>query len=332
MSSLAKDSHKQGFSPFNFQAPLAAGGVTLMAYNWLQFAVPHGNVPAVLSDIDWTSMSSLQTVTYGLLVGIMLLLTIVNLMLTFVFLRDLVRWLAVDRGHREFMDGPVARSTGIFVPIASLAMTMAVVFASAPFFVPAVSANMQALMMPGLIAFLALWITALAVESRLLVRWLSQPLHPQKLNFVWLLDVFAFGLVALAGTGVASMAADRGVASVAATASLLIAGVGALLLTGKLILLVYVQLRSRDLPEHQLQPAFFLLVPISCLYGISFYRMMAYLQKWFELDVSVPSYFLVMLSYGVSAGWAVFTVYLLGDYFRNYFRESEYFPTQWSIV
>jgi hypothetical protein len=30
--------------------------------------------------------------------------------------------------------------------------------------------------------------------------------------------------------------------------------------------------------------------------------------------------------------WAAVTVYLLIDYFTGYFRRSEYFPTQWSII
>lgn len=320
------------FSPFNFQAPLAAGGVTLMAFNWLQFAVPHGEGSVKLSDIHWASLTPSQTGLYGLLVGIMLVLTSVNLLLTVVFLKDLVRWVATGDGYKEFMSGPPSRITGILVPVASLAMTMAVVFAAVPFFVPAVSADMQMLTVPGLIVFGALWLTMFSLESRVLKGLRSQPLDSAKLNFVWLLDVFAFGLVALAGTGLASIASSRGIASIAALASLLTLGVGSLLLVGKLVFLIYIQLKSRTLPEDQLQPAFFLLVPITCLYSVSYYRMMLFLQKWFELDVKSLSHFLLTFSYVVALGWAVFTVCLLGNYFRNYFRTSEYFPTQWAMV
>lgn len=320
------------FSPFNFQAPLAAGGVTLMAFNWLQFAVPHGEGSVRLSDIYWASLTSGQTGLYGFLVGIMLVLTIVNLLLTAVFLKDLVQWVAAGEGYEEFMSGPPSRITGIFVPIASLAMTMAVVFVAVPFFVPAVSANIQKLAAPGLIVFGALWLTIVGLEFRVLGALRSRPLEAAKLNLVWLLDVFAFGLVALAGTGLASMASSRGIASTAALASLLALGAGSLLLVGKVVVLVNVQLKSGTMPEDQLQPAFFLLVPIACLYGVSYYRMMLFLQKWFELDVKAPSQLLLTVSYVAAAGWAVFTVRLLGNYFRNYFRTSEYFPTQWAMV
>lgn len=329
---VATAARKRNFSPFNFQAPLAAGGVTLMAYNWLQFAVPHGDGSLTFADIGWAGLTTVQTGLYGVPVGIMLVLTLVNLLLTAVFSYDLIQWLTSGRGYQEFMSGPTTRVTGIFVPIASLAMTMAVVFATTPFFIPAANANLQALMMPGLVAFSALWMTMFVLESRLLKTWFGQSADTSGLNFVWLLDVFAFGLVSLAGTGLAATADVRAIASTAAFMSLVAVGFGTLLLAGKLTLLLYVQLKARSLPEHQLQPAFFLLVPITCLYGISYYKIMVYLQRWFEIDVKVPSYFLITLLYGVAMTWAIFTVYLLGDYFRNYFRQSEYFPTQWAMV
>lgn len=41
------------FTPLIFQASLAAGGVALMPFNYLQFAVPHGEGLIKLSDISW---------------------------------------------------------------------------------------------------------------------------------------------------------------------------------------------------------------------------------------------------------------------------------------
>ncbi|MBI5232634.1 MAG: hypothetical protein HY876_10780 [Coriobacteriales bacterium] len=320
------------FTPFNLQAPLAAGGVTLMAFNWLQFAVPHGKGPVRLADIEWATLAFGQVGLYAFLVVIMLLLTTVNLLLTGVFLKDLVQWVRADDGYREFMTGPPARVTGVFVPVASLAMTMAVVFASVPFFVPAVSANVQMLVAPAFVVLVVLWLTAFGLESHLLARLRSGPFEAAKLNFVWLLDVFALGLLALAGTGLAAAADSRPMAATAALGSLLTLAVGSVLLVGKLAFLIYQQIKSRALPETQLQPAFFLLVPIICLYGVSSYRMMLLMETWFGVDVKAPSYSLLTLSYVAAAGWAAFTVYLLAGYFRRYFRTSEYFPTQWAMV
>lgn len=323
---------RAAFTPFNFQAPLAAGGVSLMAFNWLQFAVPHGEGPVRLSDIEWAGIAAGRAGLYGLLVAIMAVMTVANLLLTAVFLGDLVRWLAVGNGYREFMSGPVPRITGIFVPVASLAMTMAVTFASAPFFIPAVSANVQALVLPGLVFFAVLWLALFALESRVLRSWLGRPIDTSKLNFVWLLDVFAFGLVALAGTGLALAAAARGVAAGAALASLPVLGAGSILLVVKLAYLARAQARSRALPEAPMQPAFFLLVPITCLYGVSYYRMLLYAQKWFGLEAPSVSRALITFSYIAAVAWIIFTLYLLVGYFRDYFRRSEYFPTQWAMV
>lgn len=303
-----------------------------MAFSWLQFAIPHGEGSLKLSDIHWASLDQVQTGLYSLLVAVMLVLTLVSLLLTVVFLKNLARWVVMERGHKEFLTNPPSRITGIFVPIASLAMTIAVVLAVAPFFIPAVSANPQMLAVPGSIFFAALWLTILGLEWHVLKGWLGQPLDADKLNFVWLLDVFAFGLVSLAGTGLASMVSNRGMASAIGFASMLTLGLGSLLLAAKLIFLVSALLRSRTLPERQLQPAFFLLVPITCLYGISYYRIMLLLEKWFELDVRGPSYLLITSAYVIGIGWGVFTVYLLASYFRSYFRSSEYFPTQWAMV
>jgi hypothetical protein len=320
------------FSPFNFQAPLAAGGVTLMAFNWLQFAVPHGEGAVRLSDIGWASLTLGQTGLYGLLVGIMLVLAVLNLLLTFVFSKDLVQWLAIRSGYQDFMSGPPSRITGIFVPIASLAMTMAVIFAVTPFLLPAASANMQSLMLPGLVFFGFLWLTAFGLESRVLRSWPTQPSDTANLSFVWLLDIFALGLVVLIGTGLATMADNKGVALIAAITSLLALGVGSALLAVKLTVLIRTQMKSRAFPEEQLQPAFFLLVPITCLYGVSYHRVLLFGQKWYGLDVTVPSQLLITVSYIAAAGWVMLTVYMLRRYFTSYFGRSEYFPTQWAMV
>ena len=59
---------------------------------------------------------------------------------------------------------------------------------------------------------------------------------------------------------------------------------------------------------------------------------MLYLQTWFSFDVKVSVFFFVTFSYVITIGWAIFTVYLLSDYYKNYFYKSEYSPTQWAMV
>lgn len=320
------------FSPFNFQAPLAAGGITLMAFSYLQFAVPHGKGLIKLSDIPWASLTTGQTSLYVPLIGIMLVFTIINLLSIVVFLKDLMQWLVNKHEYQEFMSGPPTKAIGIFVPIASLSMTMNVILAPLAFFIPNLSANIQSLMLPGLIIFGFLWLMLFKLEFMFIKTWLSQPLDETKLNFVWLLDVFAFGLVNLTGTGLASMASNRGIASIAAFASLLALSMGSFLLVVKLAYLIYLQMKSSKLPDNAVHPAFFLVVPITCLFGISYYRIMLYLQTWFSFDIKVSSFIFITFSYVITISWAIFTVYLLSDYYKNYFYKSEFSPTQWAMV
>lgn len=294
--------------------------------------MPHGKGLIKLSDIPWASLTTGQTSIYVPLIGIMMVFTIINLLSIIVFLKDLMLWLGNKQEYTEFMSGPPTKAIGIFVPIASLAMTMNVILAPLSFFIPNLSANIQALMLPGLIIFGFLWLVLFKLEFTFLKTWLSQPLDVTKLNFVWLLDVFAFGLVNLTGAGLASMASNRGIASIAAFASLLALSMGSFLLVIKLAYLIYLQIKSSKLPDSAVQPAFFLVVPITCLFGISYYRIMLYLQTWFSFDVKLSSFFLITFSYVISIGWAIFTVYLLSDYYKNYFYKSDYFPTQWAMV
>lgn len=303
-----------------------------MAFSYLQFAVPHGNGLIKLSDIPWASLTAMQTSLYVPLIGIMLVFTIINLLSIVVFLKDLIQWLGDKQEYKEFMSGPPTKAIGIFVPIASLSMTMNVILAPLAFFIPNLSANIQLLMLPGLIIFGFLLLMLFKLEFTFLKTWLSQPLDVTKLNFVWLLDVFAFGLVNLTGAGIASMASNRDIASIAAFASLLALSMGSFLLVIKLAYLIYLQMKSSKLPDSAVQPAFFLVVPITCLFGISYYKIMLHLQTWFSFDIKVASFFFITFSYVITIGWALFTLYLLTDYYKNYFYKSEYFPTQWAMV
>lgn len=303
-----------------------------MAFSYLQFAVPHGKGLIKFSDIPWASLTTAQTCLYVPLIGIMLVFTIINLLSTVVFLKDLMQWLATKQEYKEFMSGPPTKTTGIFVPIASLSMTVNVILAPLAFFIPKLSANIQALMLPGLIFFGFLWLMIFKLEFKVLKTWLSQPLDVTKLNFVWLLDVFAFGLVNLTGTGIASMASNREIASIAAFASLLALSMGSFLLVVKLIYLIYLQIKSTKLPENPVLPAYFLVIPITCLFGVSYYRIMIYLQTNFSFDVKVSSFFLITFSYVITIGWGIFTLYLLSDYYKKYFYKSEFSPTQWGMV
>lgn len=320
------------FSPLKFQIPLAAGGIALMAFNFLQFAVPHDKGLVKLADIQWDGLSAGQIALYLPLIVMMLAFSVMNLGTTAVYLKQLVQWRADKAAYRAFVTGPPLKSIGIFVPIASLSMTANVVLAPLAFFIPQLSSNLQAMMLPGLAFFCFLWLAIFRLEFRVLKASLSRPLDFDGLNFVWLLDVFAFGLVSLTGTGIAAMCANEVIASTAAFASLFTLSFGSFLLVVKLVSLIYHQIKAEGLPEKHILPSFFLVIPITCLYGFSYYRITLYLQTHFAYDMRMLSFFFLTFSYVVTIGWGLFCLYMLSSYFKRDFIKSDFAPTQWGLV
>ena len=319
------------FTPMKFQASLSAGGVSLMAFSYLQFAVPHGKGLIKLSDIPFASLTTGQTALYLPLIGIMLAFTIINLSLIIIFQKSLLQWFFNKEDFNIFISNPLI-NIGIFVPIAALSMSVNVIWGPLAFFIPKLSSNIQALMLPSLIVFTFLLVMLFRFEFKVLKNWFSKPLEVNRLNFVWLLDVFALGLVNLTGTGIASISTNREIASIAAFASLFGLSIGFFLLVTKLAYLIYLQIISSKLPEKPVLPAYFLVIPITCLYGLSFYRIAMYLQNYFAFDVKVLSFFVIAFSYVFAIGWGIFTLYLLSNYFKREFYKSEFSPTQWGIV
>lgn len=319
------------FTPLKFQGSLAAGGVALMPFVYLQFTVPHAKGLIKLSDIPFVGLSLGKTILSLSLLGIMLTFTIIHLLLTVMFLSGLIKWLLNKEEYRYFINTPVT-NIGIFSPVISLAMSMNVFWGPFSFFIPNLSTNLQAMMWPALIFFGLLWIILFRLESKVFKIWLSQPLDVDKLNFGWLLDVFALGMVSLTGTGIASLSNNIEIASIAAFMSLFTLSIGFFLFISKLIYLIYHQLQSHSLPSKQTQPSFFTVIPISCLFGVSFYKFCVYLEKYFSLDVKVLSYFVITFSFVITIGWGIFCLYLLSDYFKNEFIKNEFYPSQWGIV
>lgn len=58
------------FTPLKFQLPIAAGGIALMAYNFLLHAVPHESKMLTILDFQRANLTSGQTTLYYPLLGI----------------------------------------------------------------------------------------------------------------------------------------------------------------------------------------------------------------------------------------------------------------------
>lgn len=317
------------FAPVKFQAALAAGGVALMAFNYLQFAIPHGDGLIKLTDIVWSDFTIGQSVMYFFLIGIMLAFSTTNFAITAFFLKGFVQWLGTKNQLKSFMKNPLTNITA-FVPIASFAMTANVIWGPFAFFF--LNLSTQEMMLPALFFFGLLWLALFYLEFTVAKHWFIKPVEFNKLNFVWLLDVFTFGLVSLTGTGIASMAKDSNIASLASFASLFVVGVGTVLFVTKFLFLIYQQLKSSRLPEKPILPAYFLVIPITCLLGLSFYRITSFLQIVFSFDVRIVSFFILTISYVITIGWGIFAIYLLLDYFKKDFFKIPFAPTQWGMI
>jgi len=322
---------RSNFNPLFFQASLAAGGVALMAFNYLQFDVPHGQGLIRLSDITWPNLQGAQLPLYATLVAIMLVAVIVHSVLTIVFLRGLFSWLGNRQAVAGLVNDPFKNVT-IFPVLGSLAMSANVLWAPLGFFVPWVASRLQSLMLPSLVFYGVLFVFLFFLEQKVLRVWFSGSLDTSKFNFVWLLDVFAFGLVALTGSGIAVTSQNQAIAAVASVATVATLVVGLSLLALKLFYLARNQIRAKRLPDAPVLPAFFLLVPIFCLFGLSLYRLPSPFLALFSLDIRGLSSFIISLAYAGAIAWAVFALVLLGNYLKNQFLKSPYSAPQWGLV
>lgn len=319
------------FSPLLFQGTLAAGGITLMPFNFLQFALPHGKGLIKFSDIDWGRFTSIEYVLYMTLVAIMLIFIFINFFGTLFLLKELVLWLKNKGEYNEFVNDSF-KNVGIFSPITSLAMTANVIWAPLGFFIPQVSLNLQNLMLPSLIFFIILWFTLLSLELKVIKIWLTNAVDMKKFTFTWLLDAFSFALVSLMGSGIAATSNNYAIASTAAFGSLFTLSIGFFILIIKLVYLIYLQIKSEKLPDKAILPAYFTIIPVTCLFSISFYRIMIYIQNHFAIEMKGMSFFIINFSYVITIAWGIFTLYLISDYIKKDFINSHFSPPQWGMV
>jgi hypothetical protein len=320
------------FHPLLFQASLAAGGVALMPFNYLQYGVSHGKGLITWGAMPWSTMTGAQYALYVPLVAAMLAFTVLHFGLTGYFLFRLAKWLGQAGSFTGFINVPQKnQNAGIFAVVASLAMTANVFWAPLGFFVPWISQHLQGWMLPSLLYFGILWVALLFLEVKALRTWFAKGVDRTQFNFIWLLDVFAFALVSLAGSGIVAISKNSGIQTVATVATMVTLAFGLVWLVYKLVYLISTHVKAAKLPDNPLLPAFFLVIPIACLFGLAAYRVVNYLRP--QLTVDLPdSTALVVLSYGLTIVWGLATLFLIRDYFLTYFRKSDFAPPQWGLV
>jgi len=320
------------FTPIKFQMPLASGGIALMAFNYLHFAIPNAKDPMTVHDMLAADVTPLQSGLDWLLIALMLALSVFTVCAVLQCLAQWFTWRKNTAAYDKFMaDTPPTLATGC-IPFASLAMTSLVVLGPLTFFIPALAANLQAVMLPGLIVFGLLWAGLFRYTFTILKLWLVHPTDVEKLHFVWLLDAFSFGVVSLMGASIAAQSTNTAVASIAAFGVLLSVVFGLLLLMVKFSYLIFLQLRAGTLPGKNFVPAYFLITPMSCLYGFSVYKLAVYLHAHFAFDMQVGLFASLLIPYVIAIGWGLFCVYLLWEYLTREFGKSDFAAPQWSMI
>ncbi|MFH1216568.1 MAG: hypothetical protein V1706_08710 [Pseudomonadota bacterium] len=319
------------FTPLKFQGTLAAAGVALMPYIFLKVNIFKNDGQISLSEVSTLANPSLEYVAAWALIAIMGSFIVIHLSLTALFLHEIIKWLATSSAFKEILHNPVTNAS-LFSPLISLPMTMIVLFGPMSFFVPQITANMQALMTPAFAVFCLLWFPLLILEMKAIQVFFTNQVDYQSLNFGWLLDVLALGAVSLFGSSLVDASENPLISNTTAIMVAISLTAGMVVFTFKMSVLIYQQVKSATRPTVHILPAYFLFIPPMCLLGFSSFKLMMFTSKNYGVDLSLASFLTMAFSYVGAMAWFVFAVYWLRDYLGKEFLSADFSPAQWGMV
>jgi hypothetical protein len=315
------------FTPLRFQSSLAAGGLALMPFVLMQVTFRHAGKLVGVGDIADPGLDGGRV----FLVSVLAVATIFHFALTFSSTRGLVRWLRDWSTARDFISDP-KRSSAIFSPAISLGMTINVVLGPVAFFAPSAWTIAPQLATFAFALYVPLW-GALAGLSAFTVRtWVSRPLASAELNFVWLLDVFAWAMAALAGSSIAATSDSAVVTALATVLTVASAVVGTAIYAVKGALPLRALLTHRTLPAESLQPAFFVTVPINCLFGVAALKVSRPFDQLMGTHSSSFALSSLLILFAVAVVWTVACAFAVRAWFLRAFPRPDFYPTQWGLV
>lgn len=321
---------KNQFSPVIFLASLGAGGIAVMPFALLQYSLTGIKGLVTRAFLGHGSLPLSKEIFYYSLEGVMVVFTMIHIVLTILFLRQLVTWLR-QPAYRDFVNNPL-KNAGILTPFLSLAMTMNVFIGPIRFFFPSLSSNLQTMMLPALIGWGILWALLLRMEIKLLKISFINSFDVSKISFGWLLHPFTLGMVTVTGTGIAAMAKNPTIAHTAAFMSLISGTMGFFLLIVKLITIFKSHFAADGLPEKQFLPSFLIVVPNITLYALSAYRLGHYMNHQFGAHMHTFEQISVVISYAFEVWYLIFGIALLKDYLKKDFFKKEFYLSQWGFV
>lgn len=315
------------YTPLRFQASLAAGGLALMPFVLLQLTFPRAGTRLTVDDLARQGLDAGGV----FLLTVMVAATVAHFALTLGAARGLVPWLADGKSLARFVADPRS-SSALFSPVISLGMTVNVLLGPVAFLLPSASGAWPSLAASGFAAYAALWLAMAALSAIVGWSWFARPLAAADLNFGWLLDVFAWGMLALAGSGIAGAVDDPGVARLATRFTVASLGIGLVVYAVKGALLLRAQLRTRAPPPDPLKPAFFVVVPINCLFAVATFKIGAQLGGALGVHASAVRSAAVVGLFAIAAAWTVLCAVALRGWFARSLPRPDFYPTQWGLV
>lgn len=317
------------FSPLLFLASLGAGGIAIIPFAFLNYTFDHGAGLIQMSHIGHGTLTIWQELFFRMLESVMVFFTAAHIVLTAIFLVQLVKWLK-SGGHKQILKDPL-KNSAILAPFISLIMTMNVGIGPVRYFIQSMAENLQTFMLPALIAWGLIWVALMYTEIKLLQTSFEKNFDVGKINFGWLLHPFALGMLTVTGTGIAAMANDPSVAHTAAFMSLISGTMGAFLLVVKMITLFKSHFAATGMPERQFYPSFLIVIPNITLYAISLFRFGHYLEH--QHGAEMGPYFLMVMTaaFAFETWYMLFGLSLLKNYFKKHFSK-EFYVSQWGLV
>ncbi len=318
------------FTPLVFLASLGAGGISVIPFALLQYSMPDLEGLVKIADLNHGSNPFTLELYYYSLEAIMIVFSLLHIAMSIRITKSFLKWIKTP-AFKETINNPLANA-GLMAPFISLTMLMNVFIGPIRFFIPSFAANLQNLMLPALIFWIALWIAIMATSLKLLRISFSKGFDVSKISFGWLLHPFALGMLTVVGTGIAAMAQNRGISDTAIFLAMISGSMGMFLLLVKLVVIFKSHFAAEGLPGKQFLPSFLIVVPNITLYALSFFRLSHYMHKYYGFHMESSMFLTVMLPFAFEIWYLVFGIGLLRDYFKKDFFSKDFHITQWGFV
>lgn len=317
------------FNPLLFLIPLGAGGVAVAAFAYLNFTIPHDSMLISALEIRMIQLSGFDRGVQYLMEAIMVAFSFIHVGTLLYFLPKLFAF--IDSNEYQAVKNDPLRHAILVTPFIAITMTMNVMLAVVRYFIPVLADNLQALMIPGFIAWGLIWVSLLSFEIQLLRIAFSNSFDVSKIQFGWLLHPFALGMVTVTGTGIAAMAANFSLATAAGFMALISGSMGFFLLIVKLITLFKARFSASDIPSPEFLPSVLIVIPNITLYAIAFWRFGHYAHKAHDVDSGFAVLFITLFALAFETWYWLFGISLLRDYLKNHFSKN-FNVVQWSFI